>query len=76
MISTNIDAKLSTPNTFKGVIQRKELGSVNAEVIIAIGENSTICSNITVRSVKNLDLTEGMEVIAFCSPSSIILGTI
>lgn len=74
MVSTDPDIRLSTPNCFQGIVNRIVRGSVNAEVTIALHGGNTICSTMTIEALDELGLHEAMEVLAFCKPSSIILG--
>lgn len=74
MLSTDFDLKLSTRNRFEGTVQRISRGSVNAEVIIALQGENTLCSTVTHEALDELGIKEGMPVAAFCKASSIILG--
>jgi len=74
MLSTDPDLKLSTRNRFQGTVQRISRGSVNAEVIVALQGENTICSTVTEEALRELNIEVGMEVVAFCKASSIILG--
>jgi molybdate transport system regulatory protein len=75
MISTDLQMKLSTQNRFKGTISRISRGSVNAEVIVALHESNTLCASVTLGSLEELKLEEGMQVLVFLQASSIILGS-
>ena len=74
MIGTDVNAKISADNRFAGKVRRIVRGSVNAEVVIELKGGNTVCSSLTLSALDELQLGEGMEVLAFCQANSIILG--
>jgi len=74
MIGTDVNAKISADNRFAGKVKRIVRGSVNAEVVIELEGGNTVCSSLTLSALDDLQLGEGLEVLAFCKANSIILG--
>ncbi len=74
MLSTEPNLQLSTRNRFEGSVARINRGSVNSEVIVNLKGGNTLCSILTNASLEEMKLEEGMDVVAFCKASSIILG--
>ncbi|MFL0198259.1 molybdopterin-binding protein [Clostridium sp. WILCCON 0269] len=65
--------KISARNQMKGkVIEIKE-GAVNAEVIVDLGNDKSLCSIITMESLKGLDIKVGSEVTTLIKASSVML---
>ncbi|OHD96971.1 MAG: hypothetical protein A3E21_07310 [Sulfurimonas sp. RIFCSPHIGHO2_12_FULL_36_9] len=73
-ISGDTTLKKSDVNSFVGKIIRVNRDSFNAEVIVELKGEKTICSTMPIDALDDLKLQVGMEVIAFCKPKSIILG--
>jgi molybdate transport system regulatory protein len=65
--------RTSARNALKGRITTVTDGVVNAEVIVDIGQGLEVVATITRRSVEDLGLAPGMEVVALIKASSVIL---
>jgi len=74
LLSTQSSLKLSARNSLKGSIEDINLGAVNAEVVINIGNEDKIVSIVTVNSVKNMNLQVGTKVDAVIKASDIMIG--
>ena len=66
--------KLSARNQLKGTIIEINEGAVNAIVKINVGNNNIITADITLQSVKELELEVGKEVIAVIKSTSVMIG--
>ena len=66
--------KLSARNQLKGTIIEINEGAVNAIVKINVGNNNIITADITLQSVKELELGIGKEVIAVIKSTSVMIG--
>ena len=73
-IATDIKQKRSEQNRFVGKINRISRGNFDAEVVVELNGASTICSTMPIDTLNELNLQNGMEVVAFYKPSSIIIG--
>lgn len=74
IISTNKELKQHDRNRFIGVVNRISRGNFDAEVVVELHGNATICSTMAIETLDELQLKNGMEVVAFCKPTSIIIG--
>lgn len=66
--------KLSARNQLKGSIIEINEGAVNAIVKINVGNDNIITADITLQSVKELELGIGKEVIAVIKSTSVMIG--
>jgi molybdopterin-binding protein len=66
--------KISARNQLKGNIVRIEEGSVNAIVVIDIGNGNEITSTISLNAVRELDLKVGSEAFAIIKATSVMVG--
>lgn len=74
IISTDTSLKKSDRNRFTGTVSRISSGSFDAEVVVMLKNGNTICSTMSIDTLDELNLHNGMEVVAFCKPKSIIIG--
>ncbi|MBU1990130.1 TOBE domain-containing protein [bacterium] len=75
-LTISTDLKKDTPNALRGVIERINKGSVNAEVIVSLKGKNTLCATISLDALDEKNLHEGLEVLAVCEAENIILGTL
>ncbi len=73
LISKHLDINISARNKFIGEIIHLTEGTVNSEIVIAIGDDR-IVSNITLESLGELDIKFGDKVLAIVKASNIMLG--
>lgn len=66
--------KLSARNVLKGKVKHIEVGAVNTEVIIDLGNGNEIVSMITKTSQENLGLKVGKEVYAVVKASNVMIA--
>lgn len=66
--------KLSARNQLKGKITEIQEGAVNAIVKINIGNGNILTADITMQSVKELNLSVGKEVIAVIKATNVMVG--
>ncbi len=66
--------KLSARNQLKGKIIEIQEGAVNAIVKINVGNGNILTANITMQSVKELNLAVGKEVIAVIKATNVMVG--
>ena len=66
--------KLSARNQLKGKITEIQEGAVNAIVKINVGNGNVLTADITMQSVKELNLTVGKEVIAVIKATNVMVG--
>ncbi len=74
VISTDTELKKSDRNRFMGIVNRISRGNFDAEVVVELKGESTICSTMPIDVLEELKLKKGMEVVTFCKPNSIIIG--
>ncbi len=68
------EAKLSTRNRLKGVVETIHEGPVNAEVNLRLAGGTLLTAMVTLNSVEELKIRAGSSVTAYCKASSVILG--
>ena len=66
--------KLSARNQLKGKITEIQEGAVNAIVKINVGNGNILTADITMQSVKELNLAVGKEVIAVIKATKVMVG--
>ena len=66
--------KLSARNQLKGKITEIQEGAVNAIVKINVGNGNILTADITIQSIKELNLTVGKEVIAVIKATNVMVG--
>ena len=66
--------KLSARNQLKGKITEIQEGAVNAIVKINVGNGNILTADITMQSVKELNLAVGKEVIAVIRATNVMVG--
>ena len=66
--------KLSARNQLKGKITEVQEGAVNAIVKINVGNGNILTADITMQSIKELNLTVGKEVVAVIKSTSVMVG--
>ena len=66
--------KLSARNQLKGKITEVQEGAVNAIVKINVGNGNILTADITMQSVKELNLAVGKEVVAVIKSTNVMVG--
>lgn len=66
--------KLSARNQLKGKITEIQEGAVNAIVKINVGNGNILTADITMQSVKELNLAVDKEVIAVIKATNVMVG--
>ncbi|AXK47912.1 molybdenum-binding protein [Aliarcobacter trophiarum LMG 25534] len=74
LLSTDTNLKLSARNSLKGTIEAINVGAVNAEVIINIGNGDKVVSIVTMNSIEKMGLKVGTSVDAIIKASDIMIG--
>lgn len=69
-----ISMKTSARNLFHGSVSRIEKGSVNANVVLAVGEGMEVVAQITLDSLERLGLVVGSDAYALIKASWVILA--
>lgn len=67
--------KTSARNVFRCTVDRIEEGPINAEVVMRLGDDIWLTAIVTHRSVAELNLRPGTEVLALIKSSFILLTT-
>jgi molybdopterin-binding protein len=65
---------LSTRNRLRGTVASLRVGDVLAEVVIRLGDGSTVVAAITRTSLDRLNLAEGSPVSAYVKATEVVLG--
>ncbi len=66
--------KLSARNIIKGTIKEINPGSINANVVLDIGNGLEIAAQITTDSVKHLGLAKGKTAYAVIKIDNVMIG--
>jgi molybdate transport system regulatory protein len=67
--------RLSARNQFSGTVIQVIRGAVNADVRVQLAGGNVMAAVVTVESVSQLGLKEGVPVVAIVKASSVMLGT-
>ncbi len=74
LLTKDLTLNISARNKLQGKIESINLGEINCEVIIDIGNSDKIASIVTSYSVKNLNLEVGIDASAIIKASDIMIG--
>ena len=74
LLSTETNLKLSARNSLKGTIEAINVGAINAEVIVNIGNGDKVVSIVTMNSIEKMGLKVGISVDAIIKASDIMIG--
>ena len=74
LLSTQTNLKLSAKNSLNGNIEEIIIGSVNAEVVVNIGNEDKIVAIVTINSIENMGLKVGASVDVIIKASDIMIG--
>ena len=74
LLSTQTNLKLSARNSLNGNIEEINIGSVNAEVVVNIGNEDKIVAIVTTNSIENMGLKIGASVDVIIKASDIMIG--
>jgi len=74
LLSTDNALSISARNKFKGVIDSIDVGEVNSEVVVDIGNNDKLVSVITSGSINSLKLKKSTEVSLIIKSSDVMIG--
>lgn len=74
LVTTDLSLNISARNKFQGVISEINLGDINSEIIIDIGNGDKIASVITKNATGSLDLKVGDNVSAIIKSSDVMIG--
>lgn len=69
-----IAMKTSARNQFRGTVKKITLGAVNADVILAIGDDFEIFANITNEAIEDMQLSVGKTATALVKSSFVLLS--
>jgi molybdate transport system regulatory protein len=74
LLTTDISLNISARNKFQGTITEVNLGEINCEVLVDIGNGDKIASVITKNATGSLDLKVGDSVVAIIKSSDVMIG--
>ncbi|AYJ79191.1 molybdenum-binding protein [Aliarcobacter cryaerophilus ATCC 43158] len=74
LLSTETNLKLSARNSLNGNIEEINIGSVNAEIVVNIGNEDKIVAIVNINSIENMNLKIGANVDAVIKASDIMIG--
>lgn len=66
--------QISARNSLKGKVKSIEVGAVNTEVVVELGNGLEVVSIITKDSAERLALAEGKEVYAVIKASDVMIA--
>lgn len=66
--------RISARNALEGKVKKVERGAVNAEVTIELPGGQEVVAIITIASVENLGLAEGMGCYAVVKATNVMVG--
>ena len=69
------DSKISVRNQIEGTVKEVKESTVNAVVAICRGNHNPIKADITMESVKQLELAEGKECYAVIKATNVMFAT-
>ena len=72
--TTQNDSKINEINSLKGNIEEINIDSINAEVVVNIGNEDKIVAIVTTNSIENMDLKIGASVDIIIKASDIMIG--
>ena len=72
--TTQNNLQINEINSLKGNIEEINIGSVNAEVVVNIGNEDKIVAIVTTNSIENMGLKVGASVDVIIKASDIMIG--
>jgi molybdate transport system regulatory protein len=66
--------KTSARNQFRGKVKAIRRGTVNADVVLDLGDGVEICANITNEAIDELGLKRGRDAVALIKASFVVLA--
>ena len=72
--TTQNNLQINEINSLKGNIEEINIDSVNAEVVVNIGNEDKIVAIVTINSIENMNLKIGTKVDAIIKASDIMIG--
>lgn len=74
ILATGDEVKTSARNQISGIVVRHEVGAVNDEVVLDLGDGKSLTATITSESAKALGITVGVPAWALIKASHVILA--
>ena len=72
--TTQNDSQINEINSLKGNVEEINIDSVNAEVVVNIGNEDKIVAIVTTNSIENMGLKVGASVDVIIKASDIMIG--
>ena len=72
--TTQNDSQINEINSLKGNVEEINIDSVNAEVVVNIGNEDKIVAIVTINSIENMNLKIGASVDVIIKASDIMIG--
>ena len=72
--TTQNNLQINEINSLKGNIEEINIDSVNAEVVVNIGNEDKIVAIVTINSIENMNLKIGASVDVIIKASDIMIG--